>query len=167
MQIRLPAFGAIIAGQGGHFAGIVRGGTGADGTERPAYAILVAPASSEAQDVTWGEYKELAGCADRRDGQANTAAMLKAECPAAIAARNVVIDGLSDWYLPSLAEMNIAAANVPELFDGDSAYWTSTQASRDYAFVQDFALGYSDWDAKGTEFRVRAFRSIPLELLTV
>ena len=167
MSIQLPAFGAIITGQGGHFAGIVRGHKAEDGSEQPAYAILVAPAAGELQDVTWGEYgKELTGCTDRRNGQANTAAMLKAECAAAIAVRNLDIEGHKDWYLPALGEMNIAAANVPELFAVDGIYWTSTQYSRYSAFAQDFASGYSYCYGKDYEFRVRAFRQIPLELLT-
>jgi hypothetical protein len=167
MQLTLPAFGALIAAQGGHFAGIVRGHKNQDGSEQPAYAILVSPASNELQDFAWGQYgKEIAGCADRRNGKANTAAMLQAECAAAIAVHNLDVDGHKDWYLPSLGEMNIAAANVPELFAGDGIYWTSTQGSRYVAFVQDFASGNSYWYVKDLEFRVRAFRQIPLDLLT-
>lgn len=167
MQRNFPALGAIIAGQAGHFAGIVRGTKGADGVESPAYAILVAPAANELQDIAWGQYgKELEACSDRRDGRANTAAMLKAECSAAIAVHNLTIDGHNDWYLPALGELNIAAANVPELFASDGVYWTSTQASRSCAFGQDFADGDSGWDVKVNEFRVRPFRQIPLHLLT-
>ena len=163
MQIILPALGALIAAQGGHFAGIVRG----NGADAPPYALLVSPASSELQDIAWGQYgKEVPGCGDRRDGKANTAAMLKAECAAAIAVHNLDIEGHKDWYLPALGEMNIAAANVPELFAGDGIYWTSTQDSRYCAFGQDFADGYSHWHDEANECRVRAFRQIPLDLLT-
>ncbi len=91
--------------------------------------------------------------------------MAAADCPAGIKVRELAIDGHSDYYLPALGELNSAAANVPELFNTDGWYWTSTQGSRDYAFVQGFEHGSSDWTYKGGEHRVRAFRRIPLELL--
>ncbi|MFZ2306192.1 MAG: DUF1566 domain-containing protein, partial [Rhodoferax sp.] len=77
----------------------------------------------------------------------------------------ITIDGHSDYYLPALGELNSAAANVPELFNTDGWYWTSTQGSRSYAFVQDFEGGNSYWSYKYGERRVRAFRRIPLQLL--
>ncbi len=164
--ITLPAFGALIPGQGGHFAAIMRGPV-VDGVEQPPYALLVAPAASELESVTWGKYgQDVPGATSRRDGQANTAAMAVTKCPAALRVRDFSLDGHADWYLPALGELNAAAANVPELFNPKGWYWTSTQGSRDNAFVQDFELGYSDWLSKGLEHWVRAFRRIPLELLT-
>jgi hypothetical protein len=51
---------------------------------------------------------------------------------------------------------------APQLFSKDGWYWTSTQYSSDSAFVQDFEYGYSYWDFKGYERRVRAFRWVHL-----
>lgn len=165
--ITLAAFGAFVPAQGGHFAAIMRGPI-VDGAEQPPYALIVAPAAAgDLQDVEWGKYgTEVAGCGDRRDGLANTLAMAAAECPAALRVRALAIDGHSDWYLPALGELNAAAANVPELFEKDGWYWTSTQHSRSSAFAQAFGYGRSCWCGKDLEFRVRAFRRIPLELLT-
>jgi hypothetical protein len=166
--ITLPAFGALIPNQGGHFAAIVRGPV-VDGVEQPPYALLVSPLATggDIEDVKWGEYgKDIEGTKDRRDGLANTLAMAAASCPAALKLRELTIDGFSDWYLPAIGELNAAAANVPELFDPEGWYWSSTQTSRSNAFAQDFEYGTSDWDVKGYELRVRAFRRIPLELLT-
>ena len=165
--ITLPAFGALIPGQGGYFAGILRGAT-VDGIEQPPYALLVSDAAKgEIEDVQWGEYgKSVDGATHRRDGKSNTDAMVLAQCPAALEVREVSSDGHNDWYLPALGEMNTAHANVPELFSTSGWYWTSTQLSRYGAFVQVFEYGNSDWDSKGYEHRVRAFRRIPLELLT-
>lgn len=164
--IVLPAFGALIAAQGGHFAAIMRGPIVA-GVETPPYALIVSPADTELGKYEWGKYgTELTGCDDRRDGVANTQAMAAAECPAALRTREFAHAGHTDWYLPALGELNAATANVPELFDKTGWYWTSTQASRYNAFAQGFEYGCSDWSAKGHEFRVRAFRRIPLDLLT-
>ena len=165
--ITLPAFGALIPGQGGYFAGIVRGPT-VDGIEQPPYALLASDASTgDFENVQWGEYgKSVDGATHRTDGKANTEAMALAQCPAALKVRELTIDGHSDWYLPALGEMNTAHANVPELFSTSGWYWTSTQDSRYGAFVQDFEDGTSGWDIKDGERRVRAFRRVQLELLT-
>jgi hypothetical protein len=164
--LTLPAFGALIPGQSGHFAAIMRGNL-IDGVEQPPYALLAAPAATEIENVIWGKYgQDIIGATSRRDGQVNTAAMVVADCPAALCVRNLAIDGHADWYLPALGELNAAAANVPELFNTKGWYWTSTQYSRDTAFVQDFEDGGSGWDGKDFDCRVRAFRRIPLDLLT-
>lgn len=164
--LTLPAFGAAIPGQGGIFAAILRGPV-VDGIEQPPFALLVSDAAAgEFEDITWGEYgKDVAGTSSRLDGKANTDAMVAAGCPAALKVRELTIEGHADWYLPSLGELNSAAANVPELFSTDDYYWTSTQHSRLIAFAQDFEYGDSHWGLKGDEHRVRAFRRIPLELL--
>lgn len=161
--ITLPAFGAVIPGQGGILAAILRGPT-VDGIEQPPFALIVSDASAgELQDIAWGEYgKDVPGASSRTDGPANTAAMALASCPAALCVRDLTIDGHSDWYLPSLGELNSAAVNVPELFVTDDWYWTSTQRYRRSAFVHDFEGGYSDWDIKGRGHQVRAFRRINL-----
>lgn len=165
-SINLPAFGSAIAGQGGIFAAIMRGPT-VDGMQQPPYALLVSDAAvGEIEDVTWGEYgKDVPGASSRIDGRANTDAMVLANCPAALRVREISIEGHSDFYLPALGELNSAAANVTELFNKEGWYWTSTQVSRNFAFVQDFEYGNSHWLIKGSEHRVRAFRAIPLELL--
>ncbi|SFB95944.1 Protein of unknown function [Polaromonas sp. OV174] len=163
----LPAFGSVIAGQGGMLAAILRGPI-VDGIEQPPFALLVSDATEgEFEDIAWGEYgKDVPGTSSRTDGKANTEAMALTNCPAALRVRELVIDGHSDWYLPSLGELNSAAANVPELFSTEDYYWTSTQHSRLTAFVQDFEDGNSTWGDKGGERRVRAFRRTPLDALT-
>ncbi len=164
--ITLPAFGASIAGQGGIFAAIMRGHI-VDGVEQAPYALLVSDAAAgEIENVTWGEDgKEVTGTSSRSNGKGNTDAMVLANCPAALRVREISIDGHTDFFLPSLGELNSAAANVPELFNTDGWYWTSTQFSRSLAFAQGFEYGNSGWDGKDNEHRARAFRVIPLELL--
>ncbi len=164
--ITLPAFGVAIAGQGGIFAAIMRGHV-VDGVEQAPYALLVSDAAAgEIEAVAWGEYgKEVTGTSSRSNGRANTDAMALANCPAALRVREISIDGHTDFFLPSLGELNSAAANVPELFNTDGWYWTSTQLSRSSAFAQDFEYGNSGWNSKDYEHRARAFRAIPLDIL--
>ena len=164
--VTLPAFGALIPGQGGHFAAILRGPT-VNGIEQPPYALLVSEVGKgEFEGITWGKYGEdVPGATSRTDGLANTDAMTLAHCPAALKVRELTIDGHADWHLPSLGELSSAAANVPELFDAEGEYWTSTQLSRLIAFVQVFESGVSGWSYKEFGRRVRAFRRVQLDLL--
>ncbi len=163
--VTLPALGSLIVGQAGIFAAIMRGPV-VDGIEQPPYALLVSEKPAGDSESRWGEYgKDIAGTASRIDGKANTEAMAAAQCPAALQVHGKDIGGHADWYLPSLGELNAAAANVPEHFEPKGVYWTSTQCSRYDAFAQDFEYGDSFWDNKDTEFRVRAFRRIPLDHL--
>lgn len=164
--ITLPAFGAAIPGQGGIFAAIMRGPV-VDGIEQPPYALLVSDATvGEIAEVEWGNYgKDVPGTSSRTDGLANTIAMAAANCPAALRVQAITIDGHSDYYLPALGELNSAAANVPELFNTEDWYWTSTQDSRYDALAHDFEYGVSDWGVKDLRHRVRAFRRISLQSL--
>ncbi len=163
--VTLPAFGSLIASQAGIFAAIMRGVV-LDGIEQPPYALLVSEKAAGESESRWGEYgKDIAGTASRSDGKANTETMAAAGCPAALQINGKDIAGHTDWYLPSLGELNSAAANVPEQFDPKGVYWTSTQFSRYLAFAQDFEYGYSYWTIKDVEFRVRAFRRISLDHL--
>lgn len=164
-NITLPAFGSAIAGQGGIFAAIIRAPR-VDGVEQPPFALIVADREHEFES-TWGEYgQDVAGARSRTDGFGNTDAMAAAGCTAAKRVRELQIDGHADYYLPSLGELNSAAANVPEAFEPEGVYWTSTQGSRHHAFVQDFEDGGSIWGGKDYEWRVRPFRRIPLDALT-
>ena len=163
-NIILPAFGAAIAGQGGFFAAIMRGPT-VNGIQQPPMALIVSDTAHEIESV-WGTYRQdVTGCNTRTDGQANTLAMLAADCAAAKHARSITVDGHNDFYLPSIGELNTAAANAPELFDAEGIYWASTQDSASYAFAQNFEGGNSLWSSKDSEFRVRPFRAIPLHTL--
>ncbi|MFZ2306191.1 MAG: DUF1566 domain-containing protein [Rhodoferax sp.] len=155
----LPTFGAIVPGEGGHLAGIMRGPV-VNGERQPDYALIVA--ITPAVLLPWGEYgKEVAGACSLTDGLANTQAMLKAKCPPALHVAGIEIEGHKDYYLPARAELWAARANVPELFD-KAWHWSSTQHSRLNAFVQVFEYGGSFWNRKDYEHRVRAFRRIPL-----
>jgi hypothetical protein len=67
---------------------------------------------------------------------------------AGIAARicgDLVLNGYSDWYLPSRDELSMLYSN--KAFIGGFAaayYWSSSEFNNDFAWVQIFASGYQD-----------------------
>lgn len=133
-----------------------------DGT---VYGLIVADAAHEATG-TWGEYGQDVPGAKGPDGAANTQAMLAAGSPIAQAVRALNIEGHADWFIPSRLQMLALYESVPELFDKDSWYWTSSQGSRYTAWCQDFEYGDSYASYKDSEFRARAVRSIQLQPFT-
>ncbi|MDF3822571.1 hypothetical protein P3G55_21905 [Leptospira sp. 96542] len=152
-----PAIGQYWPGQGGFYGGILP-------------AILDQPAAhmvwseKEWEDFAWGERgHDIVGARSRINGQVNTRAMLAVgNCPAAIVANNYRQDDHADFFLPSQYQLFIASLLAPVLFKKEGWYWSSTQLSADFAFVQDFEGGGSGWDSKDLEFRVRALRLIQL-----
>jgi hypothetical protein len=152
-----PAIGEYWPGQGGFYAG-----------SWPAMPHLKLPArhlvfSEEEAKLAYGGYGQdepLAGA--RLDGRANTSALIASshEHPAAQWAADFRKDGHTDFHLPCQADLFLAALMAPHRFEKEGWYLSSTQNSRNLAFVQDFQDGHSRWDFKGFEFRVRAVRWI-------
>lgn len=159
-----PAIGEYWPGQGGIYAGILPAFDGL-----PARHMIVS-AQDAPNRLTWGPYgKEADGASSRTNGRANTAALLSKDgdkstplYPAAAWAASYTADGHTDFHLPSQAELFMASLYAPKAFSQESWYWSSTQTSADSAFVQDFEYGGSTWGSKGTDYRVRAVRWIPL-----
>lgn len=151
-----PAIGQPWPGQGGIYAGIMRGENGA-----PDYHLIVSPRElGDFDEVTWGGYGEdESKAASDWDGSANTDALLESgvahEAVDEIA--GLTIDGHTDYYLPSRREAALCYALVPEQFIR-TWYWTSTQCSPYFAWCQLFDDGTQSYDRKDTGYRVRAVR---------
>jgi hypothetical protein len=152
-----PAAGEIWPGQGGRYICTIAASDGL-----PERHLVFG--TSEAEDLTFGPYLDVPGAKSMVDGRANTAALLASgsEHPAAAWATAYTEDGHTDFHLPSRVELVLAHAHAKEHFSEDGYYWSSTQTSRGYAFVQDFEGGSSGWDVKDSERRVRACRWIHL-----
>ncbi len=153
-----PAIGTHWPEHGGVFAGILRGAPG-----QPDAALIIPTAPQFELQGEWGEYgKDVPGATSRTDSAANTSAMAAAGSTIAqqvLALRDDA--GRTDYAIPSQAALQLAAANVPELFAKDW-FWSSTQDSRCGAFVQGFEFGTSGWYGKDSSYRVRAVRTIHL-----
>lgn len=155
----LPTFGEIVPGEGGRLGGIMRGAM-VNGVRQPDYALIVPDMPTIS--LPWGKYdEEVKGADSLTDGLTNTQAMLKKKCPPALHISKMTVDGHSDFYLPARGELWALRANAPELFD-KVWHWGSTQLSRNTAIVQAFEVGFSHWDGKDAEYRVRAVRRVQL-----
>ncbi|MBA6118913.1 DUF1566 domain-containing protein [Pseudomonas putida] len=149
-----PALGSYWPGQGGYNAGLVRGENGA-----PDYYLIV-PLLTEQLSAAWGgSGKEVDGASSASDGLANTRALLadSKEHPAAKLASEFTADGHSDFYLPARRELQLAEANVPELFE-KSYHWSSSQRSAYGAYGLDFEDGWLHYYHTSLEFLVRPVR---------
>ncbi|WP_432777550.1 DUF1566 domain-containing protein [Pseudomonas fortuita] len=151
-----PPLGSYWPGQGGYNAGLVRGEDGA-----PDYYLIV-PQLTEQLSAAWGGYgEEVEGASSASDGLANTRALLagSSEYPAAKLASEFTADGHNDFYLPARRELQLAEANVPELFE-KAYHWSSSQRSAYYAYGVGFEGGWLNGyrGHKSGEFLVRPVR---------
>ena len=96
-------------------------------------------------------------------GQANTTAITNACSTPGIAARicnDLMLNGYSDWYLPSKDELNKLYLNKAAIGGFASAeYWTSSESTNMNASVQSFINGLQSFNFKGYPSYVRAVRS--------
>ncbi|WJN86108.1 DUF1566 domain-containing protein [Pseudomonas monteilii] len=155
----VPALGSYWPGQGGYNAGLVRGEDGA-----PDYYLIV-PQLTEQLSAAWGGYgEEVEGASSASDGLANTRALLadSNEHPAAKLASEFTADGHNDFYLPARRELQLAEANVPELFE-KAYHWSSSQRSANNAYHMDFEDGWLGSHLKNHEFLVRPVRSLMIQ----
>jgi len=150
--------GAFIESQGGYYAGIIRGEEG-----QPSHHLFVAKEDASTDDLAWGETgKKIDGASFVNDGRGNTAALIATgKSPAAEACKAYRSGEFDDWYLPAQAELNVAFANCREHFD-KVWYWSSTQSSAYYAWLQVFGYGNAYDDHKGFDYRVRAVRRLEI-----
>ncbi|WP_019102359.1 DUF1566 domain-containing protein [Chromobacterium haemolyticum] len=154
----LPNIGEYWPGQGGVYAGLMRGQDG-----QPDYHLIVAAGEAGfVKEIAWGGYeKDEPAAKSAWDGKANTLALSHSDIdhPAAEWAAGLEIDGHADWYLPARREAALCYASTPELFD-EGWHWTSTQASRDLAYAQYFLYGTQTNDGKRDLLRARAVRRL-------
>ena len=98
-------------------------------------------------------------------GNQNTIDIMNGCSTAGIAARicgNLVLNGYSDWYLPSKGELNKLYLNRTAIGGGFAAaeYWSSSENNALVAaWYQDFGNGNQDSNYKSFTFHVRAVRA--------
>jgi hypothetical protein len=75
---------------------------------------------------------------------------------------SVLVGGVNygDWYLPSKYELNLLylQKNVVDGFVNEY-YWSSTESSSGYAYVQNFSYGAQNVNIKNYPWNVRAVRA--------
>jgi hypothetical protein len=148
----VPQLGQYWEGQGGVYAGVVRGEF-----EQRDYHLIIA--TEDLGKLEWGGYgTDVVGATSASDGFANTQELIEdGDHPAATACSRYEADGHTDFYLPARRELQVAEANASDLF-AKEWYWSSTQRSANYAFTMYFDDGNQLTNAKDFELRVRPVR---------
>ncbi len=125
---------------------------------------LVSPAN-QTLVAMWGCMGKVIGgtSAAIGTGQANTLAIINGCDSTKTAARicdDLVVNGYSDWYLPSKGELNLLFQSKAS-FRGIKTdyYWSSTEADGSSAECQDFYDGHKLPYEKNRTYFVRAIRA--------
>ncbi|OYU82749.1 MAG: hypothetical protein CFE24_14330 [Flavobacterium sp. BFFFF2] len=129
------------------------------------HGLIVAP-MIQSTSAEWGcNGTELSGGYGRSigSGNQNTIEIMNGCSTAGIAARicgDFVLDGYSDWYLPSKDELIYFYNNRAAIGGfGNNIYWTSSQNSSGTSWVVDFNWGNFTIINKNYSYAVRAVRS--------
>lgn len=129
-----------------------------------AHGLIAAP--YDQGTFEWGCYRNLidATSTEFGSGPANTVAIVN-ECGdgdyAAKICNDLVINGYSDWYLPSKEELEklYQNRNVIGGFSEGINYWTSSEFSPNHSWYQSFPGGDQYEFGKSSHLHVRAVRS--------
>lgn len=126
---------------------------------------LVAATSDQSTSCQWGCMgTTIAGANDSivGAGQSNTTAIVNGCTTAGIAAQKcdaLVLNGYSDWFLPSKFELNLMYLNKTAIGGFTSyGYWSSTQRGSGTAWVQYFSDGSKATVNKDDAYHARAIR---------
>lgn len=153
-----PQIGEYWVGQGGLYVGARRGFH----TEKQVHLILPIDPRAIFEGVSLGTYDvDVTGATSDSDGLANTQALAKAGSKLCQAALDLEIEGHKDFFLMSRFDARLCHMNLPEQFD-KAWYLTSTQASRYYAWGQDFGTGGQYDDIMSFAPRARFVRRLVL-----
>jgi len=138
-----------------------------------AHGLIAAP-KDQSEGIAWwnGEFIVTGATATAvGKGQANTNKIIAAQGAgdyAATLAAKLVLNGYSDWFLPSRDELNLMYKNIgpgapPPLTNiggfGYDNYWSSSEYGNDGAWYQYFNNGGQTSHGKGNLLRVRSVRA--------
>jgi hypothetical protein len=129
------------------------------------HGILIAPVD-QTSAIEWGCYSDYIGSTseDIGYGNQNTIAIVNACSESDFAAKicnDLILNGYSDWYLPSINELSKIYENLYLYGIGNltsSAYWSSTEYSVSFAFYYDFDTGLKYPQPKDGQVSIRAVR---------
>ena len=122
----------------------------------------------QGKNIRWNNGNNLTTDATPKDigwGKFNTDKIVVQQGSGAYAASicdQLVYGGYSDWYLPSIYELNQLQMKEAMVggFQSGKAYWSSSESNTDKAWVQVFGQGGGQSNPnKSSSFNVRAIRS--------
>jgi uncharacterized protein (TIGR02145 family) len=125
---------------------------------------LIATPNNQSTFVEWGcGGTSIPGSTAIGTGQANTTAIVNGCATAGIAARicnDLVLNGYSDWFLPSKDELNLMYLHQNEIGSfSNELYWCSSEINNFYAWGQQFGIGGQYNYNKENTLLVRAIRA--------
>ncbi len=127
---------------------------------------LVAAPSDQSASAEWGCISTEISGADGTaigTGSQNTLDILNGCSTLGIAAKicnDLVLNGYSDWYLPSIDELRKLYENRNSIGGfTDKFYWSSSENNSVYVWSIDFYYGNQGVDSKSFTYFVRAIRS--------
>jgi hypothetical protein len=126
---------------------------------------LIAAPNDQSTGIQWGCNGTMVGGTSLALGTgASNTAVISATCGTATATRlcaDLVLNGYSDWYLPSKDELNELYINRSAIggFDTTGYYWSSSEIDADTAYFLIFSYGGSIGFNKYHADFVRAVRS--------
>jgi hypothetical protein len=129
------------------------------------HGLIAAPSDQSTGIVWWNGSYITTGATGTATGTgaANTTAIVASQGAGSYAAKlcdDLVLNGYSDWYLPSRDELNKLYLNKRAV--GGFAtyfYWSSSEDYAYYAWYQYFGVGSQYFDIKFNYFHVRAVRA--------
>ena len=128
---------------------------------------LIATTSNQSTGIIWynGSYVTTGATATALGtGNANTNTIVNIQGAGSYAAKlcyDLVLNGYSDWYLPSKDELNKLYLNKTAIggFASNFDYWCSTECGNSYAWYFYFSSGSAYCGDKFNAFYVRAVRA--------
>jgi len=126
--------------------------------------------SGDAGDVVrfcWG-YQTVLGTSND-NGKANTLLMANNSTSTSFAAFHFKspgynYNGYSDWYIPSINELQLLKDNksyvggFSSATDWQAMYWSSSESTQTYAFILNFNVLMANYDDKAKVFKIRPIR---------
>jgi hypothetical protein len=142
---------------------------------------LIAAPSDQSTGAEWGcDGTDITGADGTTigTGYQNTIDIVNANCSpntsgnsiAANLCANLTLGGYSDWFLPSIGELNLMYTNIGQgnvlglgnlggFANNNSYYWSSSESGNDDAWKQNFTGGNSNDYYKSDTYNVRAVRA--------
>lgn len=144
-------------------------------TSGASYYLFVAPNATGCACCQWKTSQtSTSGTCSLDDGYANTyPALENSTHPAGNWTATRTIDGFSDWYIPSIDELEVFYNNGGGEGSGDPLpsgedfaiardYWSSTENNSRFACSLGFFSGSRGGTLKDSTYRVRAVRRVPI-----